>query len=61
VGEREYIAEFDVNFGVKGVKHLDKISVTADMPFTYLNNWYFDPELSTWNFSPSLQLKYRLH
>ena len=45
----------------KGVKHLDKISVTADMSFTYLNNWYFDPELSTWNFSPSLQLKYRLH
>ena len=61
VGEREYIAEFDVNFGVKGVKHLDKISVIADLSFTYLNNWYFDPELSTWNFSPSLQLKYRLH
>jgi len=61
VGDREYIAEFDVNFGVKGVKHLDKISLTADLSFTYLNNWYFDPELSTWNFSPSLQLKYRLH
>ena len=61
VGDREYIAEFDVNFGVKGVKHLDKISLTADLSFTYLNNWYFDPVLSTWNFSPSLQLKYRLH
>ena len=61
VGDREYIAEFDVNFGVKGVKHLDKISLTADLSFTYLNNWYFDPELSTWNFSPRLQLKYRLH
>ena len=60
VGDREYIAEFDVNFGVKGVKHLDKISLTADLSFTYLNNWYFDPELNTWNFSPSLQLKYRL-
>jgi hypothetical protein len=59
VGDITYVAEFDINLGARFVMHFKKISVLGDLSFSYINNWFFDPTLSTWNISPVIQIRYK--